>query len=82
MATAKHMEMQVKNSLPPVTPRVGHNTIARFGKTFVYGDLSTGEKQATEQNLIRLAKILNRCDMSFGDHQGVNGRLRAHVIER
>ena len=60
MTTAKHMEMQVKNRLPSIPTCIGHNTIARFGKTFVRCNLSTGKEQATKQGLIRLAEILNR----------------------
>jgi hypothetical protein len=76
------MEMQVKNSLPSVTPRISHNTIARFGKSFVRCNLSAGEEQATEQGLIRLAEILNRRDMPFGNYQRMDRRLRADIIER
>ena len=78
----KHMEMQVKNRLPSITPCIGHNAIARFGKTFVCGDLSTGKEQTTEQGLIRLAEVLNRRNMPLWNDQGVNGCLRADIIER
>ena len=48
MTPAKHVEMQVKDRLASITPCIGNNTITRFGKTFVRGDLSAGEEQPTE----------------------------------
>lgn len=82
MTPAKHMEMQMKNSLPAVSPRIGHNTIPRFGQPLVRGDLSTGKEQPTEQGLICFAEILHRRDMSFGNDQSMDRRLGADVIER
>lgn len=81
MTSAKHMEMQMKNSLPAVSPRIGHNAIPRFGQPLVRGNLSAGEEQPTEQGLIRFAEVLNCRNMPFGDYQSMNRRLRANVIE-
>jgi len=82
VTTAKHMEMQVKNRLASVTPCIGNNTIARFGKTFVRGDLSAGEEQPTKQSLIGLTEILNRRNMPLWNHQRMDRRLRADIVER
>lgn len=82
MTTAKYMKMQVQNGLPSVSPCIGHNSITRFGKALVCGNLPTSQEQAAKQRLIFLAEILNGCDMPLWNDQGVNGCLRADIIER
>jgi len=82
VTTTKHMKMQVKNSLSSVSPCIGHNSITRFRKALVCGDLSASQEQAAKQRLIFLAEILNGCDMPLWNDQGVNGCLRADIIER
>jgi hypothetical protein len=73
--------MNVKYILAGGTIAVEHATITRLGNAFLRGDLLRRKKQIADQFSVLRFNVVDRGDVSLGDHQDVCGSLGIDVTE-
>lgn len=81
MTTTHHMKMQMEDRLASVSAGIDHEAIARFGEPFVCCNLGAGEQEPSKERVVGLTQVLDRRDVTLGNHQRMHRRLGIDVVE-
>ena len=74
--SAEDVQMNMVNSLPALRIAVGHYPEPPLRNTLIGRDFIGNLYQMPYEIIVFLFNIKGCRDMLFGDHEGVNGRLR------
>ena len=73
--------MDVKDRLPSVTVAVEDRPIAAGGQPMFAGDCGGAPDQCPHEAVIALLQIVERRDVTLGNHEDMCGRLGIDVLE-